>query len=285
MVKFSVGIIGLGAIAYATFCLALWLGQARLIFYPQPAPVTTPAAVGLRYEDVWIPAGDGQIHGWWIPAADNSARTALVFHGNASNVEGALQQTLPLINLGLAALIVDYRGYGLSSGPFPNETRVYEDATAAWNYLTQTRAIPAESIILFGHSIGGAIAIDLAQQHPDAGGLIVQSAFTAMGDMMDQVGYSRIVPKRLLNQRFDALRKIRQTPVPTLFIHGLADATVPPTMSQQLYDAAPGPKQLWLLPDAHHNNVDIVAGTAYQQTLAQWLQSLKVPNQTLKFNQ
>lgn len=285
VVKFAFSVIGWGAIAYVAFCLALWWGQARLIFYPQPAPVTTPAAVGLPYEEVWIPVGEGQIHGWWIPAADPAAQTVLVFHGNATNVEGSLQQTLPLLDLGVSALIIDYRGYGLSSGPFPNETRVYADATAAWNYLTQTRELPAESIILFGHSIGGAIAIELAQQHPHAGGLIVQASFTSMSDMVDQVGYSRIVPKWLLNQRFDSLRKIRQIALPILFIHGLADTTVPATMSQQLHDAAPGPKQLWLLPDANHNNIDIVAGTAYQQTLAQWLQSLKVPNQTLKFNQ
>jgi len=271
MVKSALGLLGLGAIAYATFCLALWLGQTRLIFYPPPAPASTPADIGLPYEEVWIPVSPGQIHGWWLPSRRPNANTVLVLHGNASNVENTLQQTLPFLEIGLSALIIDYRGYGLSSGPFPNEARVYEDATAAWNYLTQIRKIPAESIIIFGHSIGGAIAIELAQHEPAAAGLIVQASFTSMGDMVERVGYSRLAPKSLLHQRFDSLSKISHIQMPVLFIHGLADATVPASMSQQLYKDAPEPKQLWLLPEASHNNITAIAGVTYQGTLQQWL--------------
>lgn len=274
MVKLGLGIIGLGAIAYSMFCFGLWLGQARLIFYPQPAPVTTPASAGLAYEDVWIPVGSDRLHGWWIPAADPQSKTVLVFHGNASNIEGALYQNAYLLEAGLSVLMIDYRGYGLSSGSFPNEAQVYEDAAAAWHYLTQTRAIAPNSIIIFGHSIGGAIAIDLASQQPDAAGLMVQGTFTSMADMMDQVGYSRIVPKNLLNQHFDAYAKIRSIKIPTLFIHGLADEIVPYAMAEKLYAAKPGPKSLLLIPEAHHNDVGTLIFDGYLNSLEQWLDSL-----------
>jgi len=274
MVKSALGIVGLGAIAYATFCLALWLGRTRLIFFPQPAPVTTPADIGLPYEDVWIPVGPGQIHGWWLPSRQPDAKTVLVFHGNASNVENTLPQALPFLEIGLSVFIIDYRGYGLSSGPFPNETRVYEDATAAWNYLTQTRHIPAESIIIFGHSIGGAIAIELAQHQPTAAGLIVQASFTSMSDMVDHVGYSRFVPKSLLHQRFESLNKIGDLQMPILFIHGSQDTTVPAKMTQQLCKQATSKTYLWLVPAANHNDIAGIAGTQYSKIIHNWLGTL-----------
>lgn len=275
MVKLGLGLLGLGAIAYALVCIGLWWGQTRLIFYPQPAPATTPAEAGLAYEDVWIPVGNAQIHGWWFSAADPNAKTVLILHGNASNVEDTLHQTFHLLEAGLAALIIDYRGYGLSSGPFPNEKRVYEDAAAAWHYLTETRGIAPASIIIFGHSIGGAIAIDLATRQPQAAGLIVQATFTSMGDMMDHVGYSRLFPKWLLHQHFASAVKIREVQMPVLLIHGLEDETVPFRMSQHLYeDIVAAPKVLWLVPEAGHNDIINTASEEYTQRLRAWLNSL-----------
>ena len=265
------GLLGFAAIAYAALCVALWLGQTRLIFYPQPAPTTTPASVGLAYEDVQIPVGKGHIHGWWLPHACPDAKTALVLHGNASNVADALNKTQPLLAAGLSALVIDYRGYGLSSGPFPNEARAYADATAAWSYLIETRGIPAEAIVIFGHSIGGAIAIALAQHQPQAAGLIVQASFTSMSAMMEHAGYSRIVPKWLLNQRFDSLAKIDSISIPTLFIHGTEDKTVPVSMSEALYATAAAPKQLWLVAEADHNDIAEVANAHYIAKLQEWL--------------
>lgn len=271
MVKLGIGVIGLGAIAYAIVSSVLWFGQARLIFFPQPAPVSTPADAGLAYEDVWIPVGEGHIHGWWLPATDPNAKTVLILHGNASNVEGALYKASYFLAAGLSALVIDYRGYGLSSGPFPNEAQVYEDAAAAWTYLTETREIPDDSILVFGHSIGGAIAIDLIQSQPQAAGLIVESTFTSMSAMMDHIGYSRLFPKRLLNQKFDSYSKIKNVEVPVLFIHGLEDETVPFQMTQDLHNVANEPKELWLVPDANHNNVASVNEQRYFTILHSWL--------------
>lgn len=274
MGRLILSLIGFGAIAYLGLAIALWLVQTRLMFFPQPPPVTTPATVGRPYEDVVIPVGKGHIHGWWLPAADPRAKTALIFHGNASNVESSFQKNQPLLAAGLAALIIDYRGYGLSSGPFPNEARVYEDATAAWEYLTQGRQIPPGSIVIWGDSIGGAIAIELARHQPHAAGLVVQASFTSMGDMMDYAGYGQWLPKWLLNQRFDSLPKVATLRLPTLFIHGEGDRTVPATMSQRLYAATPEPKTLWLVPGAAHNDIATVAGAAYEQKLTAWLATL-----------
>lgn len=282
MGRLLVGLVGFGAIAYIAFCLALWLGQTRLIFYPQPVSINTPADWGLTYEDVQIPVGKGHLHGWWLPHPDPDAKTVLILHGNASNVAGTLSQTWRLLEAGLSALIVDYRGYGRSSGPFPNETRVYEDAAAAWNYLTETRQIAPNSIIIFGHSIGGAIAIDLARHRPQAAGLIVQASFTSMADMMKHVGYSRIVPKWLLNQRFDSAAKIHLLAMPILVIHGTDDATVPPAMSQQLYSQMAEPKQIWLVSGAHHNDIAEHSGSTYTAKLRQWIQALPTGEQSAR---
>ncbi|MEL6381062.1 MAG: alpha/beta fold hydrolase [Cyanobacteria bacterium J06626_18] len=264
---------GLGVFAYIGACLAIWFGQPRLIFHPQMGLALTPADLDLPYEDVWIPVDEGQIHGWWIPANAPNAKTVLYLHGNAGNIETNVWRARYLSQLGLSVLLIDYRGYGLSSGPFPNETRVYEDTNAAWDYLTQNRKITPQNIVIFGHSIGGAIAINLAHQYPQAGGLIVESTFTSMADMVDLTIYGQVFPKWLLHQTFPSQQKLPELKMPVLLIHGLDDNTIPATMSEQLYAEVPDPKQLWLVPGANHNNVAEVAGPEYREVLQQWLSS------------
>ncbi|MGF1521086.1 MAG: alpha/beta hydrolase [Leptolyngbyaceae cyanobacterium] len=268
------GLIGVGAIAYVGVCLAIWLGQSRLIFHPQSDLATTPGDIGLTYQDVQIPVGGGHLHGWWLPATDDHTQTILFLHGNAGNIAANLRYAGELCQAGPSILMIDYRGYGLSSGPFPNEARVYEDASAAWRYLTQTQSIAPENIVIFGHSIGGAIAIELARYSSKAAGLIVESTFTSMSAMVDYIGYSRIVPKWLLNQLFDSEQKLPTLHLPMLLIHGLEDNTVPATMSEQLYAKASGPKKLWLVPGANHNDIAEVAGPKYSEFLQRWLASL-----------
>ena len=275
MGRFIIGLAGAGAIAYIGVCIAMWFGQNRLMFHPQAELETTPASIEVPYQDVWIPVGEGQLHGWWLPSEDPQAKTVLFLHGNAGNIGANLGYAWRLSQMGLSVLLIDYRGYGLSSGPFPNETRVYEDASAAWNYLTQTQAIPPETIVISGHSIGGAIAIELAYRQPEAAGLIVESTFTSMTDMVHHIGYNRIFPKWLLNQPFSSQQKVPELQMPMLLIHGMEDATIPTGMSEQLYTLAPEPKQLWLVPGADHNDVAQVAGPQYFEVLQQWLASIQ----------
>lgn len=263
--------ISLAVTSYLATCLLLYFWQSRLIFFPSTAIETTPADLEMPYKEVWLPieqAGRSErIHGWWIPAKDG-AGVLLYLHGNGINISANIGHAKRFHQLGLSVLLIDYRGYGLSEGSFPHERRVYQDAEASWHYLTQTRGISPQSVVIYGHSLGGAIAIHLAAQHSDAAGLIVQSSFTSIREMVNRTPRYRFFPvEQLLHQRFDSINKVPLLKVPVLFIHGLADTQVPVTMSQMLYAASPDPKQLYLVPIAGHNNVAETAGVEYLQVV------------------
>ncbi len=250
---------GLGLV-YGTIALVIYFGQPRLIFHPTATLEKTPAYFRLRHEEVWLPVKteSGQLerlHGWWIPADGAPIGTLLYLHGNGINIGANVDQSHRFHKLGFTVLLIDYRGFGRSEGGFPTEARVYQDAETAWNYLVEQRYLSPDEIFIYGHSLGGAVAIDLATRHPKAAALIVQSSFTAMTAMADRQWYSHIFPTSLLvNQRFDSLSKVKSLKLPVLFIHGTADEFIPAVMSQTLYEAAPVPKQLLLVPGGQHNN-------------------------------
>ena len=270
------------AIAYLSACLYLFLQQTHFIFLPSPAIQVTPEFFNLGYQEVWLPVQAGntkveRIHGWWIPAAQSDAKVLLYLHGNGINIGANVSQAYQFHQLGFSVLLIDYRGYGRSVGSFPTEARVYQDAAAAWNYLVKERQLQPSQIFLYGHSLGGAIAIDLVLQHPDAAGLIVESSFTSMREVVDYQGRFWMFPINLiLNQQFDSISKVRSLKLPVLFIHGTADWRVPAQMSQQLYNATPEPKQLVLVPGAGHNNVAEVAGSQYIQAVQQFVQQVRM---------
>jgi uncharacterized protein len=270
-------LLGFVTTVYLSACLFLYLRQTRFMFFPERAITTRPSDFGLTYEAVWIPVTQQgrteRIHGWWIPAKDQSASVLLYLHGNGVNIGANAEQASRFHQLGLSVLLIDYRGYGQSEGRFPSEQQVYQDAGASWRYLTQTRQLAPEAIVIYGHSLGGAVAIQLATQYPDAAALIVQSSFTSMQEMVNHQPLYRIFPINwLLTQRFDSMQRVPQLQMPVLFIHGLADGKVPAAMSQTLYNASPQSKQLYLVPLAAHNNVAETAGEAYGQTVRQFLQ-------------
>ncbi|MBE9049868.1 alpha/beta fold hydrolase [Nostocales cyanobacterium LEGE 11386] len=271
-------------IAYFAICLFLFVRQPRFIFFPSSTVEITPEFFHLPYEEVWlpVPASSGKverIHGWWIEATQPDAKVLLYLHGNGINIGANIGHANRFYQLGFSVLLIDYRGYGRSEGVFPNEMRVYQDAAVAWNYLVQEKQIPPSQIFIYGHSMGGAIAIDLAVKHPNAAGLIVESSFTSIRDVVAYRNLFRLFPVDLiLTQRFDSLKKIPQLKVPVLFIHGTADTTVPSFMSQQLYNAAPQPKKLLLVPAADHNNTASVAGEQYLQWVKSFAQQVKVSN-------
>ncbi|MEG4117848.1 alpha/beta fold hydrolase [Microcoleus sp. N9_B4] len=201
----------------------------------------------------------------------------LYLHGNASNVGANVEHAHRFHRLGLSVFVMDYRGYGKSQGDFPSESQVYEDAQLAWDYLVKQRGINPNQIYIYGHSLGGAIAIDLAVRHPEAAGLIVEGSFTSTRAMVEfQKGLFWMFPiDFLLTQRFDSLSKVDRLQMPVLFIHGTADNVVPVEMSKKMFDAAPEPKQLYIVPDGGHNNVAQIGGTEYLQILSQFLGSSK----------
>ncbi|HBB36200.1 MAG TPA: phospholipase [Cyanobacteria bacterium UBA8803] len=270
------------AIAYLSICLALLVWQNRLIFFPSREIETTPADLGLSYQEVWIPVSTKtgkveRLHGWWIPSTSPATGVLLYLHGNGSNIGGNVNQAQRLQQLGFSVLLVDYRGYGRSEGNFPTESQVYQDAEAAWNYLVQERGIAPEEIFIYGHSLGGAIAINLAAQTPQTPGLIVESTFTSLRDMVDHEGIYRLFPADLLlTHKFDSIAKVKSLTMPILLIHGTHDLTVPSVMSQILFDTITAPKELVFVPGAGHNNVAAVAGLHYQQAVQEFLHQVRV---------
>ena len=285
--KFLLGLGGVLAIAYFSSCLLLFWLQNRLIFNPSPRISQTPADWQLDYENIYLSVeverqhGE-RIHGWWIPASSQvSANVLLYLHGKGGNIGTNIDRLAKFHELGFSVLAIDYRGYGLSDGKFPSESRVYRDVEIAWSYLVRDRQVPPEKIIVYGQSLGGAIAIELATQQPvPPGGLIVESSFTSMRDMVDyRYPFLNVFPVGLLlTQEFDSLAKVRTISIPFLFVHGLDDSHVPAQMSRQLFEATSEPKQLLLVPGADHNNVASVSGEQYLQTISNFVQAIQVNN-------
>jgi len=276
---------GGAAIAYAGVCCALYGVQRKLIFRPRPEILRTPADIGLPYEDVWIstagqpaqdenrskqsidqPAQDAdKLHGWWIPNP-GSQRVLLFCHGNYGNISYNLERLQFHHSLGFSIFAFDYRGYGQStaSAQYPSEKSTYADVESAWHYLIHERQIASERITVCGHSMGGAIAINLAVHHPEIASLIIKSSFTTMKAAIDAKKTYRFFPvEQLLQHPFDSLSKVKNLKVPVLYVHGDQDFDVPADMSKTLYTATPEPKTLWIAPGADHNNISAVQHDAY----------------------
>lgn len=271
---------GLAAIAYASACYALYRNQRKLIFRPLPDLLGTPADVGIPYKEVWISANESlqpgeKLHGWWLPNP-SSQQTLLFCHGNYGNISYNLERIRFHYNLGFSILAFDYRGYGRSVGrtdlavleSVPTEQTTCADAEVAWQYLTNERQIAPEEITIMGHSMGGAVAINLAVQHPDAARLIVKSSFSTMRDAVLARRIYQLFPiDQLLTEPFDSLSKVSRLKMPVLYVHGGKDRDVPTEMSQRLYDASPEPKQLWIAPEADHNNISTMVGDRYREVV------------------
>lgn len=280
--KFLTVVGGVCALGYFAICTFLFTNQTKLLFFPIQAIDITPDFFNLAYEDVWLPivTKTGQverIHGWWMPSAksipDRQKQVVLYLHGNGSNIGANLEHANRFHQLGLSVLLIDYRGYGRSTGNFPNESQVYQDAKTAWDYLVKERELDPSQIFIYGHSLGGAIAIDLAVHHPEAAGLIVESSFTSTREMVDYKRSFWMFPIDLiLTQRFDSIAKVSKLKMPVLFIHGTADTVVPVEMSKKLFEAAREPKELYIVPNADHTNTAKTAGAAYLQRIGEFLQ-------------
>ena len=190
-------VIGGGYLAVAGLAFAF---QDQLLYFPSRTLVTTPDRYGLAYETVHLDTADGErLHGWWIPA-DDARGTLLFFHGNAGNISGRLESVKQFHQLGLNVLIIDYRGYGQSTGS-PSEEGLYRDAEAAWQHAVTQRGIDPSRIVIFGRSLGGGPATWLATQH-DAGALLLESAFTSVPDMAAH-HYPWLPARQLTTTQFD----------------------------------------------------------------------------------
>lgn len=261
----------------AVVALSARLMENSLIYFPSrhPAGRWNPEDTGLRVEDVWLATEDGvRIHGWYAKAqeaeskADATAPGILFFHGNGGNLTDRIEKLRLLTGLSADVFILDYRGYGKSEGR-PDEAGIYRDGEAAYDHLTDERSVVPERIILYGESLGGAVACELASRHA-VGGVILESTFTRASDLARKV-LPLLPPQLYLKTRFDNLRKIARITAPVLILHGAQDTTVPPEHSQRLYAAANEPKKLVLIPGAGHNDICVLAEEEYTKAIARFL--------------
>ncbi|HEV7902988.1 MAG TPA: alpha/beta hydrolase [Pyrinomonadaceae bacterium] len=235
--------------------------------------------IAARTEDVQLTSADGvRLHGWYCtPQVGRGGalervetrRTLLFLHGNAGNISHRYEIIEEFVKLHINVLIIDYRGYGKSEGR-PSEEGLYADARAAWDYLTQSRGIPASQIVIFGESLGGAVAIDLATK-TQACGLVVQSSFTSIADMAAEL--LPFVPHFILRTKMDSLSKIEHVTCPKLFIHSQADEIIPYQLGRRLFDAAHAPKQFYEVKNAPHNLTFDIGGAAYYEALRSFINS------------
>ncbi len=263
------------ALMYLASCGYMWDTQREHIFEPTLVLQTTPDRLGMRFEDVRIPVGSGndggELQAWWIPARQANAQTILFLHGNDRNIGSNLGHVLRLHDFGFNVLLPDYRGFGNSSGGQPDEAKVYQDAEASWQYLVSQRRVRPGQLFIYGHSLGGAVAIELAVHHPEAAGLITESTFTSMVDM-GRLLYPFLPVGWLLDQRFESLDRMPRLKIPLLLIHGTWDRLVPVRMAQQLYDAAPQPKTLLLIKGGGHDNSPAVGLVEYRNAVTAFIQ-------------
>jgi uncharacterized protein len=247
--------------------MILEFSEKGIVFFPDPHLVGTPQDVGLAYEDVWFDTGDGvQLHGWWVPAS--GAPVLVWFHGNAGNISHRLENIKLLHDLvGVQVFIFDYREYGRSQGRVSREG-TFMDAAAAYRYVTATRRAPPADIVLFGRSLGTALATDLAVKHP-CRALILESAFTNSSDM------AKMLAPFLFDWRpkvpYDNLGKIDKVKVPVLIIHGSDDEIIPMDMGRRVFVSANSPKDLYIIPGAHHNDTYAVGGRDYFERLKKFI--------------
>jgi fermentation-respiration switch protein FrsA (DUF1100 family) len=247
-------LIGTAVLLYVAILVLLWFAESRLIYFPGAERSLTlpPAALELSVERAELTTEDGvRLVGWIMPAATGtSGFWLLVCHGNAGNLSqfdrpahyAALRQ------LGLNLFAFDYRGYG-ESGGMPSEQGLYRDADAAYRYLREARGVPAERIIVFGHSLGSAVAIDLASR-TDVAGLIVEGGLISVVQRGQEL-YPFIPVRWLARTRFSSIDKIPRVTVPKLFLHAVRDDVIPVAHGRRLYQAAAEPKTFVELAGSH----------------------------------
>jgi pimeloyl-ACP methyl ester carboxylesterase len=275
--KLLIGAIVVLLVIYALTSTYLWARQAHFIFRPERIISRTPAEYQLPFEDVYVKVNDGngkneRIHAWWIPAENPADRYLVYLHGSALNIGANITHARRFHRMGFSVFLVSYRGYGKSSGTFPTEAQVYADAQAAWTYLVEQKGIDPKAIFIYGHSLGGAVAIQLALNNPAAGGLIVEAAFTSIADMARRIPKYRIFPLELIvHERFDSIKKVSRLQAPVLYIHGTDDKLVPPEMSSELYKRTASSKQLKFIPGGGHNNSAAVGGDEYLQAVRSFI--------------
>jgi uncharacterized protein len=261
-------------VGLSTGCVSLEQRERAMTFRALKSDAGSFVGLPAGVQEMYLPVGQGQdaalIHAWWWPDANPDAPAVLYLHGARWNLTGHVRRMEQLRQMGYAVFAIDYRGFGKSDGELPSEQMAYEDARAAWAWMARQQPDPARRLIM-GHSLGGAIAIDLAagmaDGPPQARGLIVESSFTTLADAALALTFSWVPTNLILSQKFDSLEKIKAVTMPVLMVHGTSDRLVPSRFSESLFQAAKAPKKLLLIENASHNNSMWVGNGQYQRAM------------------
>ena len=251
--------------SYLALLLLLRLSEPRLLYFPGPrgALLPPPPQLGLPVERVELRTADGvRLVSWAIPADDPAAPWLLICHGNGGNISDAGRpwHYAGLRAAGLSLFALDYRGYGESTG-IPTEQGLYEDAETAYRFLRDSLEVPAERIVLFGHSLGSAVAVELARRVP-AAGLILDGALTSVPDRAAEI-YPIFPVRGLAASRYASIDKVGDLRLPKLFLHAESDAVIPLAHGRRLYEAAPEPKRFVTLRGGHADAFEIDSAVYY----------------------
>ena len=266
-----VSVLSIALSVYLVLMLLLYLFQSRMVYLsnlPGRALTASPNDIGLDYEDVSLATPDNEsLHGWYIPAT-NPIGIVLFFHGNAGNISHRLDSIQVFQELNLDVLIIDYRGYGQSSGK-TSEPGTYIDAQAAWDYLVKNRGISPDEIIIFGRSLGGAVASWLAAR-TTPGAVILESCFTSGPDMGARL--YPFFPVRLITRlKYPVKEYVKRVSSPLLVVHSQQDEIIPFDMGQSIFAVAPEPKEMLVL-TGDHNGGFLLNRKQYMATVEKFLQ-------------
>ncbi|MEO6626815.1 MAG: alpha/beta fold hydrolase [Burkholderiaceae bacterium] len=259
-------------------CAALHEKQGEWIFQPSTRDWNGGSGSVPDMADVWIAfqsertGAPVRLHALWHAAyPQDAARTAaapvlLYLHGSRWNVTGSTQRVRRMQELGFSVLALDYRGFGKSDNTHPSEELAYEDALGAWKWLAAN--YPQRQRFIFGHSLGGAIAIHLAAQVPDEAGTIVEGTFTSLPDLVRSMRWGWLPVSPLISQRFEAIDKVAAVGSPLLVVHGSEDSLVRPELGRRLFEAAREPKAFILVQGGSHYNTNAVGQPQYREAIA-----------------
>jgi uncharacterized protein len=262
---FAISLLAAAACAYLSLCLLFYQGQWQVLFHPSRTITTTPATLGLRFDDVRFDATeDGvlQLDGWWISAPEGGRyanSTLLYFHGAHGSLSDSAAKLKTLHELGINIFAFDYRGFGRSSDTHPSEERVSQDADAAWNYLVDTRHLATQTIVLFGEGLGATIAAEAARRHSASPGLILENPAPPGLTLVRNDPRTRLLPVRLLfHDRFDLELKLKDLRTAKLFLQtqpARADTHALPSSTAE-YSASADPKILVFVPEDDPNYLE-----------------------------
>jgi uncharacterized protein len=267
--RFAVlAVVGLGAL---TGCAALDTKQGQWIFNPTDRHWGDTESIASGMQEHWIEYTSAitsksvKLHALVKPAAAADAPVMLYLHGARWSVTGSAYRIARMQELGFTVVAVDYRGFGKTSQDTPHEKMAYEDAAAAWQWLAAT--YPNAPRYIFGHSLGGAIAIDLASKVSDEQGTIVEGTFTSIPDVAASMRWGWLPIGPFITQRFESFKKVSAIGSPLLVVHGSNDSLISPALGRQLFDAAALPKRWVLVDGGSHHNTNSIGQSAYRAAL------------------